>query len=84
MKSHTNCEIIAEPLYRKLVLAFRKPPVILKIVPKAGYDMHIEENPSMREREGRNRNSGVPFTIIFRISKCFQRSKQKLYSYFSL
>jgi hypothetical protein len=35
---------------------FRKPPVILKIVPKAGYDMFIRENRPMTEKVSRNRN----------------------------
>jgi hypothetical protein len=49
---------------------FRKPPVILQIVMKAGYAMYTGENRPMTAR------------TIFRINECFQRSKEKLFEFF--
>jgi hypothetical protein len=34
-------------------------PLILKIIPKAGYGMYFGENRPMREKESWNRNSGA-------------------------
>jgi hypothetical protein len=56
-----------------------KPPVILKIVPKADFDLYSGENQPMTEKESLKRNYDASLRTIFRISKCFQRSKQKLY-----
>ncbi len=36
----------------------------------------------MREKESKNRNSDATFQTIFRISKCFYRSKHKHFIYF--
>ncbi len=58
---------------------FRTPPVILKIVPKAGYDMFSRENRPMTEKVSRNRNFDAASWPIFRIREFFQRNKQKLY-----
>jgi hypothetical protein len=54
----------------------RKSPVILKIVPKAGYDMYTREDLPMTAKESRNRNSEAAFGTIFRTSKCVQKKKQ--------
>ncbi len=35
MKSLAYCEILSGTIFRKLVPAFREPPVTLKVVPKA-------------------------------------------------
>ncbi len=47
-------------------------------------DIYTEENQPIIAKESRNINSGVAFVTIFRISKCLQRSKKKLFNYFSL
>jgi hypothetical protein len=54
---------------------FRKSPVILKIVPKAGHDMYTGENQQMIAKEEK---SEVLFRRLLRIIRnCFQRRKQK-------
>jgi hypothetical protein len=58
--------------------------VILKIVRKAGYDMYLGENWPLAAKESKNIDSEAAFGPIFRTSNCFQRSKQRLNSYFSL
>jgi hypothetical protein len=62
---------------------FRKPPVILRIVPKGAYDIYIGENLPIRERERRNINSGAAFGTMFRIKKCFHEASKTVYSNFS-
>jgi hypothetical protein len=37
------------------LIVARKPPVILKIVPKDGHEMYTEEYRPMREKESKNR-----------------------------
>jgi hypothetical protein len=63
MKSLTNCEnLFSNPLQVKLVASkvvpkSRKPPGILKIVPKAGLECrYFGENRPLREKENQNRN----------------------------
>ncbi len=46
---------------------FRKLHVILKHVPKAGFDMYSGENQPMIEKESLERNSDAAFRTIFRI-----------------
>ncbi len=60
-----------------------KPPVILKIVLEAGYECTLEE--STNESKGKpEQKFDAAFGTTFKISKCFQRSKQKLQLDFSL
>jgi hypothetical protein len=47
----------------------------LKVVQKAGFDMLLWK---------KNKNSDAAFRTIFKINKCFQRSKDKLFICFSL
>jgi hypothetical protein len=64
-----------------------KPLVILKIVPEAGYETRTRENRPIAEKQrhkltnGRgeklDRYSEAVARTIFKICKCFQRSKQK-------
>jgi hypothetical protein len=62
---------------------FRKPPMILKIVPKAGHHMELEMiDPG--QKESRNRNYYAAFGTIFKIGKCFRRIKHTICVYFSL
>jgi hypothetical protein len=56
----------------------------MKIVPKAGYDMYLGENWPLAAKETWNIDSKAAFGTIFRTINCFQRSKQRLNSYFSL
>ncbi len=75
-------------------IAYRKPPVILKIVPEAGYDTYTGENRQIAKKQRRKSTncrgenlvgtSNAAFGTILRIRKCFQRSKQKLVIYSSL
>jgi hypothetical protein len=68
--------------------------VTLKVVPKAACDfeivlkagpvMHTRKNRPKTAKESLNRNSDAACGTIFRISNCFQGSKQKLYNYFYL
>jgi len=54
-----------------------------KYFKKAAYDPeNCSERPS-REKEMLKQTFDAAFGTIFRISKCFQRSKQKLFIYFS-
>ncbi len=64
-------------------MPFRNPPVILKIVPKAGYECTLEKFTNERKGKPEQKNYAALETT-FRISKCFQRSKQKLHIDFSL
>jgi hypothetical protein len=56
---------------------FRNPPVILKIVPEAGYDTIYSEKISKDSEENRNSNSDATFQKILIIKKCFQGSQAK-------
>jgi hypothetical protein len=57
--------------------------VILKIVPKAVYKCTLEK--LTNESKGKpEQKFDTAFGTTFRISKCFQRSKQKLHIDFSL
>ncbi len=69
MKSLANCENpSSNPLHEsrsvfpkdacdsEIWKLFRKPSVILKIVPKAGHEMYTREIQKMRAKERRNRN----------------------------
>jgi hypothetical protein len=89
MRSLTNCEIpSSNPLQRACsgfltaACAFKscsETPVILKIVPKAGYECTLEE--STNESKGKPvQKFDAAFGTTFKISKCFQRSKQKLHT----
>jgi hypothetical protein len=47
--------------------------------------MYTGKNELMRGREGKpEQKFDAAFGTVFRITKCFQRSKQKHYIYFSL
>jgi hypothetical protein len=80
-------KILPVTLFKKLVLAFRQPPVklfrqppvILKIVPKAGLEnMYCTQEKLTNEREGKpEQKFDAAFRTIFRISKCFQRRHSK-------
>ncbi len=80
MKALTNPS--SNPLQRASLV----PAVSLKDVPKAGYECTLEKNQPMTVKERRNINLkfDAAFETIFRISDCFQRSKQNLNIYFSL
>jgi hypothetical protein len=54
------------------------------MVPKAGHDMYTGEKKTVREKASRRRNSNFTTGTMCRISKFFQRRKQKLYIYFSI
>jgi hypothetical protein len=57
--------------------------VILKIVPKAGYECTLEK--LAYESKGKpEQKMYAAFGTTFRISQSFQRSKEKLHIYFSL
>jgi hypothetical protein len=51
-------------------------------VPKAGCEMHSRKDLRMTKKESRNRNFDPAFETIFGVSRCFQRSKEKLNFYF--
>ncbi len=83
--TYTNCEKPSLNLFSELVPAFRKPPV--KVVTKAGCDPEncIQLRKSTNESEVKpDQKSDTAFGTIFRINKCFQRSKQKVNIYFSV
>ncbi len=67
-----------------LLKLFRKLPVILKRVPKASYDIYTGENWPRTAKESWNWKYDAAFRTIFRVSNCFQRSKQRLNNYFSI
>jgi hypothetical protein len=58
--------------------------VILKTVPKAGFDVYTGKiNQDQRSKDGNReenleKNSAAPSGTMFRISRCSQRSKLKL------
>ncbi len=64
--------------------------MVLKIVPEPGHDVYIGKDRPIAEKQrwkltnGSDQkldiNSDATFRTIFRISKRFQRSKQKLYA----
>jgi hypothetical protein len=57
--------------------------MILKIVPKPGYECTLEK--FTNESKGKpEQKFDAAFGTTFRISKCFQRIKQKLHIDFSL
>jgi hypothetical protein len=58
--------------------------VILKIVPKSGPSVHWSKSTIEKEGKLEQKFDDAAFGTIFRIRKCFQRSNQKLYIYFSL
>jgi hypothetical protein len=68
-------------LFRELVPAFWLPPVILKIVPKAGYECSLEKTDPMRARESLKRNL---MRLSEQLLELVKRSKQKLHIDFSL
>ena len=85
----TIVKIFPVALFRKLVPAFRKPPVTLRNFPKAAYDS--ENCSSAMNRESTNESEGKPerkcdaaHGTSCKLNKDFQRSKQHLYIYFSL
>jgi hypothetical protein len=57
--------------------------VILKIIPKAGYECSLEKFTN-GSKEKPEEKFDAAFGTIFRISKFYQRSKQKLHINFSL
>jgi hypothetical protein len=65
---------------------FRNPPVNQKTVPKAGYEcMNVHWKKSTNDIKGKPElKYDVAFETIFRISKWFQRSKQKFHINFFL
>jgi len=64
-------------------MLFRSPPVILKIVLKAGYECTLEK--ITNESKGKSEQKfNAAYGTICRISKCFQRSNQTLHFNFSL
>jgi hypothetical protein len=68
---------------------FLKPLVILKIVPNAGYDMHMygvhwRKSTNLIAMKSRNKNFDAVSGTTFRISKCFYRSNQQLSNCFAL
>ncbi len=80
MISLTSCE---NPLQKALIAVFdskklfRKPPVMLKIVPVHAMNVHWRK--STNESEGKpEQKFDVTFVTVFKISKSFQRSKQKI------
>ncbi len=99
-KSLTDFNILPVTLFRGLFQlsgsqppatlkgVFRKPPVILKIVPKAGHACTYHgtgRKSTMTKSEGKpEQKFKVAFGTIFRSSNCLLRSKQKLYIYFSI
>jgi hypothetical protein len=58
--------------------------VILKIVPKAGFDMYTRENRLVIAKEAGKINYEAAFGTSFKIGECFQKLKQKLGNYFYL
>jgi hypothetical protein len=74
MKSRTNCKNpLSNPLgsSRKLVPAFRKPPVTRKDVPKAGHELNNNE------REGKTEQKfDAAFGSIFRIRNVFKEASR--------
>jgi hypothetical protein len=65
-------------------MIFTQQPLTLKVVLKASSNISTGENRPMAEQESRNGNSGVAVVTIYRIWKCFQNGKEKLYTYFYL
>jgi hypothetical protein len=58
---------------------FRKQPLIkIRVSPESR--VYTGKIKKMKEKERRTINSDTAFGTIFRISKYFQRSKQKLYT----
>jgi hypothetical protein len=64
--------------------------VTLNVVPKAACDskivleastlyMYTVKNQQMVVKESRSRNSGAAFATFFRLSKCFESRKQRLF-----
>ncbi len=66
--------------YLWLYKFFRKPPVFLKNVPKAGHECILEK---MDQWEPRKAGTEIWCGLrnIFRISKCFQRSRNVILSF---
>ncbi len=84
MKSIAHCEHPSSNHLHELLLVFlrlfklfRNPPVILNIVPKAGHECILEKI-NQWERSKAGTKTWCRFGTIVRISKFFQRSKQKL------
>jgi hypothetical protein len=84
-------KLLLVTLFTKLVLAFRKPPVTPKVVLKAACDSEkCSESRLWRvlymrkstAKDSRNGNFYAAFGTTFRISKCSQRSMQKLFNCF--
>jgi hypothetical protein len=85
-------KILPKVLFREFVPAFctgypksySEGRVILKIVPKAGHEYTQEK--LANETEGKTEQKfDMAFETVVRIySKCFQKSKQNFYIYFSL
>jgi hypothetical protein len=81
-------------LFRKLVPAFREPPVTLKVVSKAACDTENCPKPVMnivhfiKSTNGKEEKSEhkfyAAFRTVFTISTCFQKSKPELHTFFSL
>ncbi len=57
--------------------------MIPKIVPKTGYECNMKKLTNENKGKPEQKFDGA-FVTIFSISKCFQRSKQKIYIRFSL
>jgi hypothetical protein len=53
--------------------------VFLKIVPKADHECTLEKKSTKESEEKQEQKFDPAFETIFRITNCFQRSKQKLY-----
>ncbi len=88
MKSHTTWENLPENLFLLSIAAFdskssSKCRCSHEIVQKADNEFTLEKiNQWKQRKDGPEIWCGL--WTIFRISKCFQKSKQKLYIYFSL
>jgi hypothetical protein len=67
-------KILPVILFRVLVLAFRKPPVILKIVPKVAA-MNVHRRNSTNESEGKPEHAA--YVTIFRIVSVFKEASRK-------
>jgi hypothetical protein len=86
-------KILPVTLFRWFVPAVRKPPLTLKVVRKPPVFLKLFRKPRMNEhwRNSTNESEGMPeqkfdaaYRTIFRISKCFKRSKQEFYLNFFL
>ncbi len=83
MKTFTNSENPSKTLFQETCFDFQA----IKVVPKAACDYegcsesqlwHSQCRKLNNDSKSRSRNSPAAFGTIFRISRCFKRSKQKV------